>query len=110
MQQEIKDASAYSAAAERPHWTLRCVAAFGAALGAAAIALMVMTVVSNWENVPLDRVPWVPLAMLLSMLALLWSGITLVRRQSNIAILLFMLSALLGLPFTLFVLAIAFWD
>jgi hypothetical protein len=110
MQQEIGSASAHAAAADRPHWALRCVAALGAALGASAIALIIMSIVNNWEHVPLDQMPWVPLAMLLSMLALLWSGIALVRRQTSLAILVFVLSALLGLPFTLFVLAIAFSD
>jgi hypothetical protein len=110
MQQEMRTASADAWPAERPHWLMRCVAAFFAAVAALVIAVMVMLTINNWENVPLDRLPWVALAMLLSMLALLWSGITLVRRQSNVAILVLMLSALLGLPFSLFILAIAFSD
>jgi hypothetical protein len=110
MQQEIRPASAYAVAAKRPHLALRCVAALFAVVAAIAIVLMVMLTINNWRNVSLDPVPWVPLTMLLSMLALLGSGITLVRRQSNIAIPVFILSALLGLPFTLFILALAFGD
>jgi hypothetical protein len=44
------------------------------------------------------------------MLALLWSGISLARRLSDVAFLVFMLSALLGLPLTLFGLAIMYSD
>ena len=110
MQQELKAASADTPAVARPHWAMRCVAACGAALAALAIALMAVAVVQNWVTVPTDRVLWAPLAMLAFMLALLWSGITLIRRRSEIAILVFLLSALLGLPFTLFGLAIMYSD
>lgn len=109
MHQDVNDASA-RAAVNRPHRALRCIAAFGAALAALAIALMAMAVLQNWENVPLDQVPWLPLAMLASMLALLSSGVVLIRRLSDVALVVFMTSALLGLPFTLFGLAIAFSD
>jgi hypothetical protein len=71
---------------------------------------MAAAVISNWQHVPLDQVPWLPLAMLLSMLALLSSGVMLIRRLSDVALVVFMTSALLGLPFTLFGLAIAFSD
>jgi hypothetical protein len=110
MQQELKAASADAPAMDRPHWTLRCVAACGAALAALAIVLMAMAVVQNWVTVPTDRVLWGPLAMLAFMLALLWSGISLAWRLSDVAFLVFMLSALLGLPFTLFGLAIMYSD
>jgi 4-hydroxybenzoate polyprenyltransferase len=110
MHQEFKAAAADTPAVARPHWALRCAAACGAALAALAIALMAISIIQNWDHVPTDRVPWLPLAMLAFMLALLWSGITLTRRKSEIAILVFLLSALLGLPFTLFGLALAFSD
>jgi hypothetical protein len=110
MQQELKAASADAPAVEPPHRQVRCVAACGAALALLAIALMIVAVVQNWVIVPTDRVLWGPLAMLAFMLALLWSGIALVRRRSEIAILVFLLSALLGLPFTIFGLAIMYSD
>ncbi|MBX9824870.1 MAG: hypothetical protein K2Y27_07720 [Xanthobacteraceae bacterium] len=109
MQQDINDASA-RAEASRPHRALRSIAACGAALAALAIALMAAAVFQNWEHAPLDQVPWLPLAMLASMLALLSSGVVLMRRLSDVALVVFMTSALLGLPFTLFGLAIAFSD
>ncbi len=85
MHQDVSDASA-RAAVNRPHRALRCIAAFGAALAALAIALMAMAVLQNWENVPLDQVPWLLLAMLSSMLALLSSGVVLIRRLSDVAL------------------------
>src|SRR5262245_37986342 len=88
-----------TAAAGRPHWVLRCVAGPFAALAAAAIGLMIVLTVQNWEHTPTGPARWVALAMLISMLALLWSGVTLVRRWSNLAFLAFVTSALFGLPF-----------
>jgi hypothetical protein len=99
-----------TAAADRPHSVLRCVAGFFAVLAAAAIGLMVVLTVQNWEHVPADQARWVALAMLTSMLVLLWSGVTLVRRWSNLAFVAFVTSALLGLPFNLIVFAIALSD
>ena len=110
MQQELKAASADATAVDPPPWPLRCAAVCGAALAVLAIAMMVMAVVQNWVIVPTDRVLWGPLAMLAFMLALLWSGISLARRLSDIAYLVFMTSALLGLPFTLFGLALMYSD
>src|SRR5262245_15096611 len=110
MPPEIEAPPSRAAAAARPHRALRVVAGCGAAIAAVEIMLTLGTVVSNWRNVPLDSVPWLLLAMLGSMLALLWSGIVLMRRPSDIGLVVFMTSALLGLPFTLFGLVIAFSD
>jgi len=107
MQQE---ASTGIAAVDRPHWVLRSLATCGAALAAAAIGLMIVLTVQNWEHAPAGPARWVALAMLISMLALLWSGVTLVRRWSNLAFVAFVTSALLGLPFNLLVFAIALFD
>jgi uncharacterized membrane protein len=109
VQQYINDASA-RVTTGRPHRALRTIAACGAALAAVAIALMAAAIVNNWQHVPLDQVPWLPLAMLLSMLALLSSGIVLMRRVSDVALVVFITSALLGLPFTLFGLGLALAD
>ena len=110
MQQEVKTTSTDAPAVERPDRKMRYVAACGAALALLAIALMALAVVQNWVIVPTDRVLWAPLAMLGFMLALLRSSIVLIRRRSEAAILVFLLSALLGLPFTVFGLAIMYSD
>jgi hypothetical protein len=111
MQPEIEDASTRAAAAYRPHWALRCVAAFGALLAMLAIALMAKAIVNNWHSAPVEgHVPWLPLTMLASMLALLGSGLALAFRLSNLAIVVFAVSMLIGFPYTLFGLAIAFFS
>lgn len=96
-------------APERPHGK-RCIAAFGALFATCAFALVAYAAIQNWIIVTTDPVPWGLLTMLVFMLALLWSGTVLAFRQSDIADLVFTLSAVFGIPFTLFALALVFSD
>jgi hypothetical protein len=93
----------------RPHWVLRAFVLFGATFAAGMIAFMAWSLVQNWASVDFS-VPWLPLTMLACALALLWSGVTLLRVWSNAAFVVFMTMMLMAAPWMLIALAFAFSD
>lgn len=95
---------------DRPHGALRAIALIGAAVAALVIVLLLGAIANNWPSVRFDTVPWLALAMFAAMLALLWSGLSLSRRMSTTAFVVFTVSALMGLPFALLGLALAMAD
>jgi len=94
----------------RPHGALRAIALIGACTAALVIVLLLGATASNWPSVRFDTLPWLALAAFAAMFALLWSGLSLSRRMSTAAFVVFTVSALMGLPFALLGLALAMAD
>jgi hypothetical protein len=91
------------APAPAPYWKVRCYAALGALFGAAMLVFMVTTMISHWGlRIPLDPFPWPFIPPFVLMLSLLWSGLSLLRADSERAQFVLLLSAMFGVPLALF--------
>ena len=93
-----------------PHWVLRAFALLGAAFAAFSLAFIAWSAIRNRASIDFSVFPWMPLSMLACMLALLWSGISLFRAESNAAFVVFVTMMLMGVPWMLIGFALAFAD